>query len=71
MGHGVAILSGLWWSGGDVGDLEARPLTPHLVDRNGVRHLVDRGFSRSAQQLIVALRAHLAQAMAGVYLGEE
>jgi hypothetical protein len=35
-----------------------------------VLHLADRGFSRPAQQLIAALRAHLAQSMGNVYLGE-
>lgn len=71
MGHGVAILNGLSWSAGGSGDLEARPLTPRLVNRYGVLHLADRAFSHPAQQLIAALRAHLAQTMASVYLGEE
>lgn len=71
MGHGVAILNGLSWGGGNSGDLEARPLTPRLVNRYGVLHLADRGFSRSAQQLIAALRAHLALSMTSVYVGEE
>jgi len=70
MGHGVAILNGLSWGGGS-GGLEARPLTPRLVHRYGVLHLADRGFSQSAQQLIAALRAHLARSMASVYLGDE
>lgn len=71
MGHGVAILNGLSWGGDDSGDLAARPLTPRLVNRYGVLHLSDRGFSRPAQQLIAALRAHLARAMPSAYLGEE
>jgi DNA-binding transcriptional LysR family regulator len=71
MGHGVAILNALSWGGAGRGDLEARPLTPRLVNRYGVLHLADRGFSRPAQQLIAAIRAHLAQTMASVYLGEE
>lgn len=71
MGHGVAILNGLSWGGDDSGDLAARPLTPRLVNRYGVLHLADRGFSRPAQQLIAALRAHLARAMPSAYLGEE
>ena len=70
LGQGVAILNALSWGGAGSGDLEARPLTPRLVNRYGVLHLADRGFSRPAQQLIAALRAHLAQAMGNVYLGE-
>lgn len=70
MGHGVAILNGLALDGAGRGDLEARPLTPRLVNRYGVLHLADRGFSRPAQQLIAAIRAQLAQAMGNVYLGE-
>jgi DNA-binding transcriptional LysR family regulator len=69
MGHGVAILNGL--SGSDGDDLVARPLTPRLVNRYGLLHLADRGFSHSAQQLVAALRAHLAQVLAGAYLGED
>src|SRR3546814_59396 len=69
MGHGVAILNALSWGGAGRGDLDARPLTPRLVNRYGVLHLADRGFSRPAQQLIAALRAHLAQTMGNVYLG--
>lgn len=71
MGQGVAILNALSWGGTGRGDLEARPLTPRLVNRYGVLHLADRGFSRPAQQLIAAIRSHLAQAMGNVYLGEE
>ncbi|HEY9550459.1 MAG TPA: LysR family transcriptional regulator [Kiloniellaceae bacterium] len=71
MGHGVAILNALSWGGAGRGDLDARPLTPRLVNRYGVLHLADRGFSRPAQQLIAALRAHLAQTMGNVYLGED
>ncbi len=70
MGHGVAILNALSWGGAGRGDLEARPLTPRLVNRYGVLHLSDRGFSRPAQQMIAAVRAHLAQTMGNVYLGE-
>lgn len=70
MGHGVAILNALSWGGAGRGDLEARPLTPRLVNRYGVLHLADRGFSRPAQQLIAAIRAQLAQEMGNVYLGE-
>ncbi|MPZ12454.1 MAG: LysR family transcriptional regulator [Kiloniellaceae bacterium] len=70
MGHGVAILNGLSLDGAGRGDLEARPLTPRLVNRYGVLHLADRGFSRPAQQLITAIRAQLVQAMGNVYLGE-
>jgi DNA-binding transcriptional LysR family regulator len=70
MGHGVAVLNGLSLDGAGRGDLEARPLTPRLVNRYGVLHLADRGFSRPAQQLIAAIRAQLAQAMGNVYLGE-
>jgi len=70
MGHGVAILNALSWGGAGRGDLEARPLTPRLVNRYGVLHLADRGFSRPAQQLIAAIRAQLAQDMGNVYLGE-
>jgi DNA-binding transcriptional LysR family regulator len=71
MGHGVAILNGLSWGGGSSGDLEARPLVPRLANRYGVLHLADRGFSRPAQLLITAIRAHLAQRMSSVYLGED
>jgi len=71
MGQGVAILNALSWGGTGRGDLEARPLTPRLVNRYGVLHLADRGFSRPAQQLIAAIRSHLAQTMGTVYLGEE
>jgi DNA-binding transcriptional LysR family regulator len=71
MGHGVAILNALSWGGTGRGDLVARPLTPRLVNRYGVLHLVDRGFSRPAEQLIAAIRAHLVQTMGNVYLGEE
>ncbi|WP_340120047.1 LysR family transcriptional regulator [Pelagibius sp. 7325] len=71
MGQGVAILNALSWGGTGRGDLEARPLTPRLVNRYGVLHLADRGFSRPAQQLIAAIRCHLAQTMGTVYLGEE
>jgi DNA-binding transcriptional LysR family regulator len=70
MGQGVAILNALSWGGAGQGDLEARPLTPRLVNRYGILHLADRGFSRPAQQMISAIRAHLAQAMPDVYLGE-
>lgn len=70
MGQGVAVLNSLSWGGSGYGELEARPLTPRLVNRYGILHLADRGFSRPAQQLIAALRAHLAQAMGNVYLGE-
>ncbi|MGE5767972.1 MAG: LysR substrate-binding domain-containing protein, partial [Bacteroidota bacterium] len=70
MGHGVAILNGLSGGGGS-GDLEARPLVPRLANRYGVLHLADRGFSRPAQLLIDAIRSHLAQGMASVYLGED
>ncbi|WP_193369868.1 LysR family transcriptional regulator [Pelagibius marinus] len=70
LGQGVAILNALSWGGAGRGDLAARPLTPRLVNRYGVLHLADRGFSRPAQQLIAALRAHLGQAMGNVYLGE-
>lgn len=69
MGHGVAILNALSWGGAGRGDLEARPLTPRLVNRYGILHLADRGFSRPAQLLIAAIRGHLAQTMANVYLG--
>lgn len=68
MGQGVAILNALSWGGAGQGDLEARPLTPRLSNRYGVLHLADRGFSRPAQQLIAAIRAHLAQTLANVYL---
>ena len=71
MGEGVAILNALSWGGTGRGDLEARPLTPRLVNRYGVLHLADRGFSRPAQQLIDAIRMQLAQTMGNVYLGEE
>ena len=71
MGQGVAILNALSWGGTGRGDLEARPLTPRLVNRYGVLHLADRGFSRPAQQLIAAIRSRLAQTMGTVYLGEE
>jgi len=37
----------------------------------GVLHLADRVFSRPAQLLIAAIRAHLAQGMSSVYLGED
>src|SRR3546814_1108845 len=57
MGHGVAILNALSWGGAGRGDLDARPLTPRLVNRYGVLHLADRGFSRPAQQQIG--RAHV------------
>ena len=70
MGEGVAILNALSWGGAGRGDLEARPLTPRLVNRYGLLHLADRGFSQPAQQLIAALRSHLAQAMGNVYLEE-
>jgi DNA-binding transcriptional LysR family regulator len=70
MGQGVAILNALSWGGAGRGVLEARPLTPRLVNRYGILHLADRGFSRPAQQMISAIRAHLAQAMPDVYLGE-
>ncbi len=70
MGQGVAILNALSWGGTSRGELEARPLTPRLANRYGALHLADRGFSRPAQQLIAAIRAHLAGAMADVYLGE-
>lgn len=70
MGHGVAILNALSWGGTGLDDLEARPLTPRLANRYGVLHLGDRGFSRPAQQLIAAIRTHLAQTMGNVYLGE-
>jgi len=70
MGQGVAILNALSWGGASHGDLEARPLTPRLVNSYGILHLADRGFSRPAQLLINALRAYLAQTMGNVYLGE-
>jgi len=69
LGQGVAILNALRLGGAGEGALESRPLTPRLVNRYGVLHLADRGFSRPAQQLILAIRAHLAQAMPNVYLG--
>jgi DNA-binding transcriptional LysR family regulator len=70
LGQGVAILNALSWGGASRGDLEARPLTPRLVNSYGILHLADRGFSRPAELLIAALRAHLAQTMGSVYLGE-
>jgi DNA-binding transcriptional LysR family regulator len=70
MGQGVAILNALSWGGSGQGDLEARPLTPRLVNRYGILHLADRAFSRPAEQLIGAIRAQLARAMGDVYLGE-
>lgn len=68
MGEGVAILNALSWGGAGRGDLEARPLTPRLINRYGVLHLADRGFSAPGEQLIAAIRSHLAQVMANVYL---
>ncbi len=68
MGEGVAILNALSWGGAGRGDLEARPLTPRLINRYGVLHLADRGFSAPAERLIAAIRSHLAQVMANVYL---
>ena len=70
MGQGVAILNALSWGGSGRGDLEARPLTPRLVNRYGVLHLADRGLSRPALQLISATRSYLSQAMSDVYLEE-
>lgn len=70
MGEGVAILNALSWGGAGRGDLEARPLTPRLINRYGVLRLADRGFSAPAEQLIAAIRSHLAQVMANVYLEE-
>src|SRR3546814_21003606 len=71
MGHGVAILNALSWGGAGRDDLDARPLTPRLVNRYGMLHLADRGFSRPAHQLIASLRAPLAQTMGHGYLGGE
>ncbi|HEY9539187.1 MAG TPA: LysR family transcriptional regulator [Kiloniellaceae bacterium] len=70
LGHGVAILNGLSWAGGSQDALQVRPLTPHLANRYGVLRLADRAFSRPAEQLIAAIRAHLALTMPSVYLEE-
>ncbi|WP_422365687.1 LysR family transcriptional regulator [Pelagibius sp.] len=70
MGQGVAILNALTWGGSGPAHLVARPLTPRLINRYGVLHLADRGFSRQARQLIAAVRAHLARAKPDLYLGE-
>lgn len=69
MGQGVAILNALRLGGAGQGELVSRPLTPRLVNRYGILHLADRGFSRPARQLIAAIRTHLVQAMPAVYLG--
>lgn len=70
MGQGVAVVNALTWDGGSARSLEARPLKPRLINRYGVLHLADRGFSRPARQLIAAVRKHLAQEMPEFYLGE-
>lgn len=69
MGQGVAIMNALSWDGGD-GTLEVRPLTSRLGNRYGILHVADRDLSRVALQLVAALRAHLAESMPEVYLGE-
>ena len=70
MGQGVAVVNALTWGGGSAHSLEARPLQPRLINRYGVLHLADRGFSRPARQLIAAVRKHLAQEMPDFYMGE-
>lgn len=70
MGQGVAVVNALTWGGGSAHSLEARPLQPRLINRYGVLHLADRGFSRPARQLIASVRKHLAQEMPDFYLGE-
>ena len=70
LGEGVAILNALSWGGAGAGELEARPLSPRLVNRYGILHVADRGFSLPAQQLIETIRAELAETRPDVYLGE-
>ncbi len=70
MGQGVAILNALTWGGSGPAHLVARPLTPRLINRYGVLHLADRGFSRQARQLIAAVRTHLARTKPDLYLGD-
>ncbi|HIP80697.1 MAG TPA: LysR family transcriptional regulator [Kiloniellaceae bacterium] len=68
--EGVAIINALTWGGSGLTDLVARPLYPRLVNRYGVLHLADRGFSRPAEQLIATTRRYLAETMPDLYLGE-
>lgn len=70
MGQGVAILNALSSSGTGPGEIEARPLTPRLVNRYGILHVADRGFSLPAQQFIEAIRGQIEATMPDVYLGE-
>lgn len=71
MGGGVAILNALSCVVAQEHGMVVRPLTPRLVNRYGILHLADRGFSRPAQQLIEALHSFLARSMPDVYLGKE
>jgi hypothetical protein len=50
--------------------MEMRPFVPRLVNRYGILHLADRGFSVPAQQFIDAIRRQLEATMPDVYLGE-
>ena len=68
--RGSPIINALTWGGSGLTGLVARPLYPRLVNRYGVLHLADRGFSRPAEQLIATTRAYLAETMPDLYLGE-
>jgi DNA-binding transcriptional LysR family regulator len=70
MGEGVAILNALSAQGFGPERMEMRPFVPRLVNRYGILHLADRGFSVPAQQFIDAIRRQLEATMPDVYLGE-